>query len=332
MIKSLRCYHSLYFQYSYRHHHLCRDDDKGKGARHLENKSLQKKLFVDTSVSKSKQQSPGTRLSRCRGPTCRKVWVRSPREPRLETNVILWWCQSCLWLSSSSAAPSSTSATSWMKIATALGSSTFDHPADHNTLSFISHLVEISGVMVVTVMVNGHGAQDGGLCWSRFCVCFYLDSGGRLSWDMIDAPRGWLWLIIFVLSQSSLLGSYWVHHSINKEYGDGIWYWNIKTAWTENLISRCLPLRPRVRYALWSWQPWCCNWSGRRTRFAPGWLRWGQCGQDLESWWAWTCELPGVQMMGGHHYHQPARSSPSLNLNMFSCTTVGSQYWEEELY
>ena len=89
MIKSLRCYHSLYFQYSYRHHHLCRDDDKGEGARHLENKSLQKKLFVDTSVSKSKQQSPGTRLSRCRGPTCRKVWVRSPREPRLETNVYL---------------------------------------------------------------------------------------------------------------------------------------------------------------------------------------------------------------------------------------------------
>ena len=89
MIKSFRCYHSLYFQYSYRHHHLCRDDDKGKGARHLENKSLQKKLFVDTSVSKSKQQSPGTRLSRCRGPTCRKVWVRSPREPRLETNVYL---------------------------------------------------------------------------------------------------------------------------------------------------------------------------------------------------------------------------------------------------
>ena len=142
---------------------------------------------------------------------------------------------------------------------------------------------------------GGHGDGQWPWCsrWWWFMlimfVCLFLFE--RLSWDMIDAPRGWLWLIIFVLSQSSLLGSYWVHHSINKEYGDGIWYWNIKTVWTENLILRCLPLRPRVRYALWSWQPWCCNWSGRRTRLAPGWLRWGQCGEDLD-------ELEHVSCLG----------------------------------
>ena len=76
-----------------------------------------------------------------------------------------------------------------MKIATALGSSTFDHPSDHNTLSFVSDLVEISGVMVVTVMVNGHGAQDGAQDFMLIMfACLFLF--GRLSWDMIDAPRG----------------------------------------------------------------------------------------------------------------------------------------------
>ena len=76
-----------------------------------------------------------------------------------------------------------------MKIATALGSSTFDHPPDHNTLPFISDLVEISAVMVVTVMVKGHGAQDG-VWWFMLIMFACLFLFERLSWDMIDAPRG----------------------------------------------------------------------------------------------------------------------------------------------